>query len=190
MDLYISAATTAFYLNGSPVGYTVASGGANVSDEREKFDINDLSTSTSLRRVMRCRPKYYKRKHYDCDKDGNPLTPAPQSQKDQIHIGFLAQEMFDINPHCLSTWKNQYIPPTDEDDGTRYGICYNDWIVHLIGSVQELNCKITHLTTTTETQATQIAAQATQIATQATQIQDLSSQLTAVLARLSAAGIA
>lgn len=142
MDLYLSAATIAFYMNGSPVGYTVSSGGANVSDEREKLDINDLSTATSLRRVMRCRPKYYKRKHYDCDKDGTPLTPAPQSQIDQIHIGLLAQDMFDINPHCLSTWQNKYIPETDEDDGTRYGICYNDWIVHLIGSVQQQQCVI------------------------------------------------
>ena len=91
---------------------------------------------------MRCRPKYYKRKHYDCDKDGTPLTPAPQSQIDQIHIGLLAQDMFDINPHCLSTWQNKYIPETDEDDGTRYGICYNDWIVHLIGSVQQQQCVI------------------------------------------------
>jgi hypothetical protein len=176
MDLYLYNATTVFTRDGSVVGYTVPSGGSNVSDEREKYDIKDLKTTRSLERILRCKPKYYKRKYYDYDKDGNPLTPAPQSSKDAICIGLLAQEVQDHNPHCISTWKNEMIKETDCDDGMRFGVNYGDYTIHLIGAVQELNCKITQLTATTETQATQI--------------QDLSSQLTAVLARLSAAGIA
>ena len=137
MDLYISAANTYVYVNGSLSAYTVAGGWVNVSDEREKHDINDLKTSRSLERIMKCKPKYYKRKYYDTDKDGKDTTPAPQSIKDSICIGLLAQDVLKHTPHCVSGWKNENIKETDEDNGSRYGISYNDFTVHLIGAVQE-----------------------------------------------------
>jgi hypothetical protein len=143
--LTISAGTIAFFLNGIVVGYTVSSGGSNVSDEREKLDIKDLKTTRSLERILKCKPKYYKRKYYDVDADGNPTTPAPQSAKDTICIGLLAQDVKDHNPHCISTWKNDNIKPTDCDDGTRFGVNYGDYTVHLIGAVQEQQKQIDDL---------------------------------------------
>lgn len=143
--LQISAGTIAFYLYGVPVGYTVPLGGSNVSDEREKLDIKDLKTTRSLERVLKCKPKYYKRKYYDIDADGNPTTPAPQWAKDTICIGLLAQDVREHNPHCISTWKNDYIKPTDDDDGMRLGMNYNDYIIHVIGAVQEQQKQIQDL---------------------------------------------
>ena len=137
MDLYFSAATTYVYWNGGLCAYTVAGGWVNVSDAREKEDINDLKTSRSLERIMKCKPKYYKRKYYDTDKDGKDTTPPPQSIKDTICIGLLAQDVLQHNPHCVSGWKNDNIKETDDDDGSRYGINYGDFTVHLIGAVQE-----------------------------------------------------
>jgi len=183
MNLEIAAATTNVYFNGVLAAYTVSGSWVNVSDMREKEDINDLKTNRSLERIMKCKPKYYKRKYYEKNKDGNDATPIDQSVKNTVCIGLLAQDVLQHNPHCISEWKNDNIEATDDDNTMRYGINYVDFTVHLIGSVQELNCKINQLTTTTETQAAQITAQATQI-------QDLSSQLTSVLVRLNAAGIA
>jgi hypothetical protein len=125
--------------------YLVGGGWVNVSDEREKEDINDLKTSRSLERIMACKPKYYKRKYYDTDKDGKDTTPAPQAEKDAICIGLLAQDVLQTNPHCVSGWKNDNIKETDNDDGSRYGINYGDFTVHLIGAVQEQQKQIDSL---------------------------------------------
>jgi hypothetical protein len=146
MDLVISANQITVYYTGTLVAYTQAGvGWVNVSDAREKEDINDLKTSRSLERIMKCKPKYYKRKYYDTDKDGKDTTPAPQSIKDAICIGLLAQDVLEHTPHCVSGWKNENIKETDEDNGSRYGISYNDFTVHLIGAVQEQQKQIDDL---------------------------------------------
>ena len=137
MDIQVWAAVHYHYVNGAMAAYLVGGGWVNVSDAREKEDINDLKTSRSLQRIMACKPKYYKRKYYDTDKDGKDATPAPQAEKDAICIGLLAQDVLQTNPHCVSGWKNDNVKETDDDDGSRYGINYNDFTVHLIGAVQE-----------------------------------------------------
>ena len=104
-----------------------------------------------------------KRKYYDTDKEGNPTTPVPQATKDNICVGLLAQDVLQHTPHSISTWKNEDIKETEEDDTTRFGISYNDFVVHLIGAVQEHDKTIT--------------AQASQLATQASQITALQQQL-------------
>jgi hypothetical protein len=145
MDIQVWAAIHYHYVNGAMAAYLVGGGWVNVSDAREKEDINDLKTSRSLERIMACKPKYYKRKYYDKDKDGKDTTPAQQSEKDAICIGLLAQDVLQTNPHCVSGWKNDNVKETDEDDGSRYGISYNDFTIHLIGAVQEQQKQIEDL---------------------------------------------
>jgi hypothetical protein len=55
-------------------------------------------------------------------------------------IGFIAQEVKKTNPHCISEWdkKTDYDEDKTEEDTKRYGICYNDYVVHLVGAVQEV----------------------------------------------------
>jgi hypothetical protein len=166
MDIQVWAAVHYHYVNGAMAAYLVGGGWVNVSDAREKEDINDLKTSRSLERIMKCKPKYYKRKYYDTDKDGKDGTPAPQSTKDSICIGLLAQDVLQHNPHCVSTWKNDSIKETDDDDGSRYGINYSDYTVHLIGAVQE--------------QQKQLESQAKQLADQKVELDDLKKQLSAL----------
>jgi hypothetical protein len=113
-----------YFYTPSLSGYINAGGFVNVSDEREKEDIKPLKTTRSLERVLACKPMTYKRKYTD------PLVT--QEEKDKNHIGLLAQQTCESNPHCVSTWKN-------EEKEERLGIQYNDYVVHLIGSVQELH---------------------------------------------------
>jgi hypothetical protein len=148
MDLYLSAGTTVFSWFGTVCGYTVGSGGSNVSDVREKHSINDYPSHKSLNKILKLKPKTYKRIHYDTDKDGNEKLPAPQWVKDTVHIGLLAQDVLSVNPGCINTWVNPDIKPTETDNGERYGICYDDFIVHLIGAVQEHDKTITSLQAT------------------------------------------
>jgi hypothetical protein len=146
MDIQVWAAVHYHYVNGTMAAYLVGGGWVNVSDAREKEDINDLKTSRSLELIMKCKPKYYKRKYYDTDKDGKPITPPPQSTKDEICIGLLAQDVLQHTPHCVSGWKNENIKETDDDDAMRFGINYGDFTVHLIGAVQEQQKQIETLT--------------------------------------------
>ena len=137
MDLQVWAAAHYHYVNGAMAAYLVGGGWVNVSDEREKEDIKDLKTSRSLERIMKCKPKYYKRKVYEKDKDGKDTTPIDAKYKDKIHIGLLAQDVMGHNPHCVSQWKNEQVKESDDDDMMRFGINYGDYTVHLIGAVQE-----------------------------------------------------
>lgn len=108
------------------------SGWQAASDERCKRDIQDLNTKKSLQRVLKCKPKHYKRILRE-PKGENPI-PLKQEDIDRVHIGLLAQEVLEYNPHCVSTWED------DDDKGgkvERLGLAYQDFIIHLIGSVQE-----------------------------------------------------
>ncbi len=126
----IFAAQIDVYYFGTPVAITNGSGWLNISDEREKEDIHDIKTSSSLKRVLALKPKHYRRKFYD------EKTPVPDEVKQQRCIGFLAQEVQQSNPHCVSGWENDKAK-CDTDDGKRLGMSYNDYIVHLVGAVQE-----------------------------------------------------
>jgi len=130
LPLSISAGNTFVNFNGVQCAYTNAAGWQNVSDEREKEDIQDLKTDKSLSRVMALKPKHYRRKYYEL------ANPVPQEVKEKRHIGFIAQEVQESNSHCVSTWCNENVK-TEEDDGSRLGMSYNDYIVHLVGAVQE-----------------------------------------------------
>lgn len=108
------------------------SGWQAASDERCKRDIQDLNTKKSLQRILKCKPKHYKRILKET-KGKNPI-PLKQEDIDRVHIGLLAQEVLEYNPHCVSTWED------DDDNGgkvERLGLAYQDFIIHLIGSVQE-----------------------------------------------------
>jgi hypothetical protein len=137
MDIQVWAAVHYHYVNGAMAAYLVGGGWVNVSDAREKEDINDLKTSRSLQRIMACKPKYYKRKYYEKDREGKDKTSVDQAVKDAVCIGLLAQDVLQHTPHCVSGWKNEDVKEMDDDDGSRYGISYNDFTVHLIGAVQE-----------------------------------------------------
>ena len=120
-----------WYVNRNLAAYITAGGWTNVSDERCKHDIRDLSTTKSLQRILKCKPKYYKR----IMEELTGKNPIPHKQEDinRVHIGLLAQEVQGFNPHCVSTWHDK----DESKENERLGIQYNDFVIHLIGAVQE-----------------------------------------------------
>jgi hypothetical protein len=131
-NLYLQGAVTYAYYFGALASTLTNTGWVNVSDEREKEDIQDLKTSSSLKRVLALKPKNYLRKYYD---DGK--TPVPEEIKQKRCVGFLAQQVMESNPHCVCDWENEQVEKTEEDDGKRFALSYNDYVVHLVGAVQE-----------------------------------------------------
>ena len=158
--LYISALATYMYHSGVVSAFTSSAGWINVSDEREKEDIQDLRTDKSLQRVLALRPKHYRRKYDDVN------TPVPEEEIQRRHVGFIAQEVQQTNPHCVSSWckksgkkakkcekpeckveeeilgcdgeeEPEEEKEEDEEDEMRLGMSYNDYVVHLVGAVQE-----------------------------------------------------
>ena len=123
-----------WYVNGSLAAYITGGGWTNVSDARCKCEINDLSTKKSLQRVLKCKPKYYKRTIPE--PTGEFPIPPKQEDLDRIHIGLLAQEVQEFNPHCVSAWKD------GDDEHEKLGIQYNDFVIHLIGAVQEQQAQL------------------------------------------------
>ena len=121
-NMFVYTQVCYFYYQGSLSGYVTNTGFVSVSDEREKEDIKPLKTTRSLEHVLACKPMTYKRKCSD------PLTT--EDTKNKNHIGLIAQQACESNPHCISTWEN-------EEKEERFGIQYNDYVVHLIGAVQE-----------------------------------------------------
>jgi len=114
---------------GSLAVYTTGSSWVTVSDKRTKTNIKQLKTSKSLERILQVQTVTYNKIHKD------PIVP--QSVKDIPHIGIIAQQVKESNPHCISTWN---------DKGTEmYGVNYQDYIIHLIGAVQEQQTQINDL---------------------------------------------
>ena len=144
--LYLSANQTLVYFQGTLCAYTIIGGWVNVSDQREKTNISLININNSLQKVLACKPVTYNRIFYK-DASGNDLVS--DEVKTKPLIGLLAQDQLEINPECVSTWK--------KEDGTeRYGIQYNDYIIHLIGAVQKQNATITALQATVQDLADKI----------------------------------
>jgi hypothetical protein len=139
--------TTAWYHNGAFASALTGTGWVNVSDARCKKDIKPLSTKKSLQRILQCRTTYYHRTIEEETKDGT--IPISQEDVDRVHIGLIAQEVNDFNPHCVSEWETR-------DKEKRFGIQYNDFVIHLIGAVQEQHAIITAQQAKIEEQSTAI----------------------------------
>ena len=140
VNMSINASQITVRFNGTTCSTTNAGGWANVSDAREKEDIQPLNTEKSLKRVLALKGKNYRRRY-----DPNAPTPVADEIKQRRHIGFIAQDVAESNPHCLHTWCNEDAK-SDDDDGTRYALSYDDYIVHLVGAVQEQQKQISSMT--------------------------------------------
>ena len=149
-----------WYYNGSLVTYLNGAGWNNISDVRCKKDIQSLSTKKSLQRILQCRTTFYHRTIEEDNKDS--AIPVLQEDIDRVHIGLIAQEVNEFNPHCVSEWEvESRLHDTEVERGfapvrrsgtevesrlhdtelktvkKRLGIQYSDFVIHLIGGVQE-----------------------------------------------------
>jgi hypothetical protein len=161
-DLYIYANSTSVYNTGSLVAFTTSGGWINVSDEREKEDIHELKTDKSLQRVLALKPKHYKRKFYDSrtpvpDEEkqrrhvgfiaqevqkSNPHCISTWSNKESIKKRDEAKVEINVAQSTDPKVEEEDVQvkisiEEEEDDGGRFGLSYNDYVVHLVGAVQE-----------------------------------------------------
>jgi hypothetical protein len=132
-ELILSAGTIYTSCFGTINNYTNGGGWVFVSDKRVKKDIKDIKTARSLQRIMALKPKTYKKIYRQELSD----TPIPQEVIDADHIGLIAQDVQEINPHCISEWVDDNCV-CDGDDGKRLGINYGDINIHMVGAIQEL----------------------------------------------------
>jgi len=128
-ELYINAGYIYAFSYGSYSALLQPGGWVNVSDEREKTNIKPLKTTRSLERVLAAKTFTYNRLFY-LDSSGNDLTP--QELKDKSHVGIMAQQIKESNPHCLTTFNS-----INSNNEERFAVNYNDYVTHLIGAVQE-----------------------------------------------------
>jgi hypothetical protein len=110
-------------------GYVNSGGFVSLSDGRAKRDVRPIKTARSLERILRARPVTYRRITQEDDK------MIPDRERLLNHIGLIAQEVREFNPHAVddsaTNEKQEYL-----------GIRYNDFVIHLIGAVQELHKKL------------------------------------------------
>ncbi len=157
LPLYFGGSAVQVYYYGGLAVYLNGGGWVNVSDERYKNNIKSLKTESSLKRILALRPCSYKRNFLE------KQATVPQELKEKQCIGFIAQEVQNSNPHCVSEVDDQ------ELNEKRLGVNYQDYIVHLCGAVQE--------------QQKQIASQQITINAMADHIKTLTDTLNAVLAK-------
>ena len=129
LGMYIAGGSMNMYITNVLGAYLTTGGWVNVSDERCKRDIKPLKTNRSLERVLNVKTYTYKR---ICKPTEHGELDSKITEKNLV--GFIAQEVQSSNPHCLDTWIDK-----DEKDEERFGINYNDYVVHLVGAVQEQN---------------------------------------------------
>ena len=132
-ELHFGASIHVFWTFGINLcGYVNSGGFVSLSDGRVKRDVRPIKTARSLERVLRARPVTYRRIMPDDDK------MIPDSERLQNHIGLIAQDVREFNPHAVdssaSNEKQEYL-----------GIRYNDFVIHLIGAVQEQQRQISGL---------------------------------------------
>jgi hypothetical protein len=104
-----------------------------ISDRKTKRDIKPIKTARSLERIMALKPMTYKKIYHEELSE----TPIPQEVIDKNHIGLIAQDVQECDPHCVSQWKDEKVV-SDGDDGKRLAIAYQDLNIHAIGAIQEL----------------------------------------------------
>ena len=141
--MYYSATQHIFTIQGTQAGYVNSSGFNNGSDEREKLNITSINTARSLQRILSARPTTFQRVMDRSD----PMIS--DEVKNKWHIGLIAQEVLNINPHCVSEWANM-------SGDSRYGINYTDFVTHLIGATQEVVKRMNSQDTIIETLKAQI----------------------------------
>jgi len=171
LGMYISGGAIYTYIQNTLGAYLSTGGWVNVSDERCKRDIKPLKTTRSLERVLNVKTYTYKRICKPTEHGG-----LDEKISEKPLVGFIAQEVQSSNPHCLDTWIDR-----DEKDEERFGINYNDYVVHLVGAVQEQNKTIQEQDKVIQSLSAQSVEQATTIKTLQTDIATLYQSLTQVI---------
>lgn len=166
-NLYLIGGSVLAY-HTSVLGSTLtATGWVNSSDQRFKTNIRPIKTTRSLERVLAVKPYTYNM-IYD---EGQ--CPISDKLKKQQCLGFIAQEIAESNPHCIHE-------VVDKGE-IRFGLQYNDYVVHLCGSVQEQQKMISALQAETALRTSEVKDLQAQVDSQQTIINELLKKMNQIL---------
>jgi hypothetical protein len=112
------------------------------SDSRDKADVTDFNIG--LNWVKDLRPvtyKWDKRSWYGTEEE--PLgTPDGSKKKSKVHIGFLAQEVLEVEKaNGFADNRDNMLTCNLTEDGQRYGMKYERLVPILVNAIQELSAK-------------------------------------------------
>ncbi len=112
------------------------------SDSRDKADITDFNIG--LNWVKDLRPvtyKWDKRSWYGTEEE--PLgTPDGSKKKSKVHIGFLAQEVLEVEKaNGFADDRDNMLTCNLTEDGQRYGMKYERLVPILVNAIKELSTK-------------------------------------------------
>ena len=118
------------------------------SDSRDKADITDFSVG--LNWIKDLRPvtyKWDKRSWYGTEEE--PLgTPDGSKKKSKVHIGFIAQEVLEIEKaNGFADSKDTMLTCNLTEDDQRYGMKYERLVPILVNAIKELSAKVETLET-------------------------------------------
>ena len=112
------------------------------SDSRDKADITDFNIG--LNWVKDLRPvtyKWDKRSWYGTDEEPYG-TPDGSKKKSKVNIGFLAQEVLEIEKaNGFADSRDTMLTCNLTDDGQRYGMKYERLVPVLVNAIKELSAK-------------------------------------------------
>ena len=116
------------------------------SDSRDKTDVSDFTIGLDW--IKACRPVTYrwdKRTWYGTDE--KPYgTPDGSKKTNRLHIGFLAQEMLDIEKaNGYGNSRDDSIIVSNNMDEMSYGIKYERLVPILVNAIKELSAEVTAL---------------------------------------------
>ena len=112
------------------------------SDSRDKADVTDFNVG--LNWIKDLRPvtyKWDKRSWYGTEEE--PLgTPDGSKKKSKVHIGFLAQEVLEVEKaNGFADSRDTMLTCNLTEDGQRYGMKYERLVPVLVNAIKELSAK-------------------------------------------------
>ena len=110
------------------------------SDERDKTDIERFNHGLSwINKLSPVTYRWDKRSWYSKDLSA---TPDGSKKRNQLHIGFLAQEHLEVEKeHGFGDGKENMLVTDLTEDGNRYGMKYERLVPVLVNAIKELSAK-------------------------------------------------
>ncbi len=123
----------------------------STSDRRDKTDITDFDGGLDWVNAMQPKTFNWDRRSWYIDDESTSqdildAKPDGTKKRDDLQLGFLAQDILDIeqaNGYADNNENSLLVNLTD--DGTRYGLAYERLVPVLVNAIKELSAKVTAL---------------------------------------------
>lgn len=120
----------------------------NASDSRDKTDINDFDGGLDWVNAMQPKTFNWDRRDWYAGDEPTPqdildAVPDGTKKKEDLQLGFLAQDILDIeqaNGYADNNENSLLVNLTNDE--TRYGLAYSRIVPILVNAIKELSAKV------------------------------------------------